>query len=124
MIKEINKNLKKLQEVNELTKSERWRMRADETTLAQFYGLPKIHKVGTPLRPIVFLPGTPTYNLSKELFKKLNPLIHNSPHSITNAIEFLQKLEGIELDENDIMISFDVTALFTSIDLGPCPVVF
>ena len=118
LIKKINKNLKKLQDVNEITKSERWRMRADETTLAQFYGLPKIHKVGTPLRPIVSLPGTPTYNLSKELFKKLNPLIRNSPHSITNAIEFLQKLEGIELGENDIMISFDVTALFTSIDLG------
>ena len=58
------------------------------------------------------------YNLSIELFEELNPLIRNSPHSITNAIEFLQKLEGIELDENDIMISSDVTALFTSIDLG------
>ena len=53
LIKDINNNLKRLQDLGELTRSERWKMRADETTLAQFYGLPKVHKVGTPLRPIV-----------------------------------------------------------------------
>ena len=37
--------------------------------------------------------------------------------TITNAIEFLQKLEEIHLNENDLMLSFDVTALFTLIDL-------
>jgi hypothetical protein len=33
----------------------------------RLYGLPKIHKVGVPLRPIVSNIGTPTYQLSKYL---------------------------------------------------------
>nr|VZI15308.1 unnamed protein product [Spirometra erinaceieuropaei] len=43
-----------------------------ETALAQFYGLPKVHKEGAPLRPIVSLKGTPTYGLAKWLFQRLN----------------------------------------------------
>ena len=33
----------------------------------KFYGLPKIHKVGTPLRPIVSNRGSITYGMAKEL---------------------------------------------------------
>ena len=33
----------------------------------KFYGLPKIHKQGTPLRPIVSSIGAATYNTAKEL---------------------------------------------------------
>ena len=33
----------------------------------QMYGLPKVHKEGTPMRPIVSCIGSPSYNLAKEL---------------------------------------------------------
>ena len=33
----------------------------------KFYGPPKIHKVGTPLRPIVSSRGSITYGVAKEL---------------------------------------------------------
>ena len=33
----------------------------------KFYGLPKIHKTGTPLRPIVSSRGSITYGVAKEL---------------------------------------------------------
>ena len=39
----------------------------------KYYGLPKIHKAGTPLRPIISSIGTATYNIAKELAKILNP---------------------------------------------------
>ena len=90
LIKEINKLLKALQSKSELTKEECKKMRPDESNIAQFYGLPKIHKAGIPLRPIVSLPGTPTYNLSKELWKRLKPPICNSDHSINYERLFLE----------------------------------
>ena len=40
----------------------------------KFYGLPKIHKLGIPLRLIISSIGTVTYNTAKELAKILKPL--------------------------------------------------
>ena len=40
-----------------------------------FYGLPKIHKKGVPLRPIVSFISSPTCALSKFLAKTLSPLV-------------------------------------------------
>ena len=70
-----------------------------------------------PLRPIVSLPGFPTYNLSKHLSNILKPLINSSPHSMSNANAFFfQKISKVEPDE--IMKSFfDVVSFFTSIPL-------
>ncbi|CAH8821584.1 unnamed protein product, partial [Trichobilharzia szidati] len=70
-----------------------------------------------PLRPIVSLPGTPTYNLSKELYRRLKHLTKSCDHSIQSATQFLEKIKGIEIDSQEIMVSFDVTALYTSIGL-------
>ena len=39
----------------------------------KFYGLPKIHKEGIPLRPIVSSIGAASYETAKELAKILNP---------------------------------------------------
>ena len=41
----------------------------------KFYGLPKVHKAGVPLRPIVSSIGAVTYETSKELSKILKPLV-------------------------------------------------
>ena len=49
---------------------------------SKFYGLPKIHKVGIPLRPIVSSIGTVTYETSKELARILKPLVGKSPHHV------------------------------------------
>jgi hypothetical protein len=39
----------------------------------RIYGLPKIHKDGAPLRPIVNTIGSPTYELAKYVEKSLAP---------------------------------------------------
>ena len=39
----------------------------------EFYGLPKIHKTGNPLRPIVSNRGSVTYGVAKVLSKALKP---------------------------------------------------
>ena len=47
--------------------------------LPKFYGLPKIHKTGTPLRPIVSSRGSVTYGVTKVLSKVIKPLVGQSP---------------------------------------------
>ncbi len=55
----------------------------------RIYGTPKIHKTGTPLRPIVDSIGSVTYNLSKALVEIIKPLLA----SINNTVK-TQKAAG------------------------------
>ena len=82
-------------------------------------GYQKIHKTGTPLRPIVSSIGGVTYSTSKELSRILSPLVGKSPHHIHNNQEFIQHLKGISLGSDDVMVSYDVRALFTSVPVQP-----
>lgn len=107
--------------MQKITQLKRWRMRTDDSDIAQFYGLLKVHKKGILLRPIVSLPGVPIYDVAKEpwrLLKLLKLLIGESNHSINNAQQFLAKIKHIMTEEDYVMLSFDVTALFTLIDLN------
>nr|VZI30387.1 unnamed protein product [Spirometra erinaceieuropaei] len=83
--------------------------------MARFYGLPKVHKPGATLRPIVSLRGTPTFNLAKWLFRRLNCLTSGSDTTVRSAVHFLERLQGLHLNADEVMVSFDVTSLFTSI---------
>ena len=60
------------------------------STPPQMYGLPKIHKEGVPLRPIVLSIGSPTYKLAKEMAKILTPLVGKTETSVKDATEFVQ----------------------------------
>ena len=85
----------------------------------KFYGLPKVHKSGMPLRPIVSSIGSVTYETSKELSRILKPLVGRSPHLVQNNQEFLKQLEDIQMGLDDIIMSYDVKALFTSVPIKP-----
>nr|VZI36623.1 unnamed protein product [Spirometra erinaceieuropaei] len=89
--------------------------RPQDTALARFYGVPKVHKDGTPLRPIVSLKGTPTYGLAKWLFRRLKFLTAESDTTVSSSAQFMEKLKGVSIHPNEVMVSFDVTSLFTSI---------
>ena len=63
----------------------------------KFYGLPKIHKPGMPLRPIVSSIGAVTYQTSKEVARILKPLVGKSPHHVKNTQDFIDNIKGIHL---------------------------
>ena len=85
----------------------------------KFYGLPKIHKEGMPLRPIVSSIGQLPMPTSKELSRILKPLVGRSPYHIQNTQDLIQQIEGIQLQPTQCMVSFDVKALFTSVPIQP-----
>ena len=81
----------------------------------KLYGLPKIHKAGAPLRPIVSSIGSITYNAAKVLAEILNPLVGKTPHHVKNSADFVEKIRNLEVPPVHKIISYDVSALFTSI---------
>ena len=95
------------------------RLHSTAAVPSKFYGLPKIHKPGTPLRPIVSSIGAATYNTAKELAKILKPLVGISAHHIQNTRDFVEQLKDVRLKQGECIISYDVTALFTSVPIKP-----
>ena len=85
----------------------------------RIHGLPKLHKEGTPLRPIVDFRNSPTYFLAKFLGKSL--LRSNIPddRSCSNSYEFLRTLRDHHDPPGDdySLVSFDVTSLFTNVPI-------
>ena len=85
----------------------------------KFYGLPKIHKPDTPLRPIVSRRGLVTYRVAKVLAKILKPLVGKSPHHIHSTQDFVEQDNKVTLLPGECLSSYDVTALFTSVPVEP-----
>ena len=77
------------------------------------YGTPKVHKQGTPLRPIVDSIGSVTYNLSKALVELVKPLLGQTTQHCKNSRQLAQELSTIKVESDEILISHDVVSLFT-----------
>ena len=76
----------------------------------QIYGLPKIHKPGSPLRPIVCTVNSPTYKVAKMLAKIITPMTGHTSSFIKNSAHFVEELRKWRLSQ-DLMVSFDVKTL-------------
>ena len=79
----------------------------------KYYGLPKVHKPGIPLRPIISSIGSVTHSTAKELARIIKPLVGGSSHHVKNNMDFIESIAGIQLRPEECMMSFDVEALFT-----------
>ena len=86
----------------------------------QIYGLPKVHKLGTPLRPIVCTINSPTYEVAKLLSKILAPLVGHTKSYIKH---FVEELKTWKLDQDDLLVSFDVKSLFTNVPINDAMVI-
>ena len=77
------------------------------------YALPKIQKQDVPLRPIVFFMSSPTYSVSKHLVSILSPLVGNSEYHVCNSTDFAEFITAQTVEEDEVLVSFDVMSLFT-----------
>ena len=111
---EVNKYVWNLFKNQKITKAEYHFLHCSKGVIPRFYGLPKVHKVSVPLRPIVSFINSPTYNLSKFLSRILSSLLVNR-YSVRNSKEFVDYVKNFTISENEILVSFDVVSLFTSV---------
>ncbi len=84
-------------------------------TSPRMYGLPKVHKEGIPIRPIVSMVGSAYGPLSKWLAEVLKPIEEAfTTHCVTDSFQFVERLSSFNLS-NTVMASFDVRSLFTNV---------
>ena len=55
--------------------------------------------------------------MAKELARILKPLVGSSPHHIKNTGDFIQQIKQVKLQADEIITSYDVSALFTSVPI-------
>ena len=92
------------------------------TRLPEFYGLPKVHKPGTPLRPVVAAFGGPLAPVSMLMERMLNQLLQFVPAHIRNTHEATRTLErtfpGLRTPTGTVIVTMDVVALYPSIPIN------
>ena len=76
---------------------------------------PKSTKQVHPLGPLFPVGGPSPMALPKELAHIIKPLVGQSPHHLKNTQHFIQQLQGKKLEPGEVITSFDVKALFTSV---------
>ncbi|CAF0985688.1 unnamed protein product [Rotaria sordida] len=96
----------------------------NETELAHLYFIPKPHKIGTPLRPIVAGIHAPATLISKYLDDSLRPIFNRVARKTIyiNSLDVVKQLENYERDGNlsptTKFITADVKNLYTMIPKG------
>ncbi|XP_062711417.1 uncharacterized protein LOC134289523 [Aedes albopictus] len=86
--------------------------------VASLYCLPKIHKNPVGMRPISSNVSTPTEKMAAWLVNELrkHPVAHG--RSVRNSVELVEHLKDIELRRGEVLVSFDVTALFPNVPVN------
>ncbi|XGW34592.1 hypothetical protein V3C99_018497 [Haemonchus contortus] len=103
------------------------RLKLDTPSCPVFYSLIKTHKLSNggessvnasdyKIRPIISCVGGPTDRISWFLNKIVGQLLRYVPSHLPNTNEFLDRLRSCKLQENCVIESFDVTALYTNVN--------
>ena len=92
-------------------------LKPTDSPAPRFYGQPKIHKPGVPIRPIVSYSGSPLYNLNKYIANILKAHVKDENKNAKNSTTFFNYIRNVPIDDDEIMVSFDVISLYTNIPI-------
>ena len=85
------------------------------TEPSKFYTIPKVHKQGMPGRPIASGTNCPIEAIAAYVDNQIRPYVHRIPSYIKDSTHFLNIIKDTQLDEQDLLVTIDVSALYTSI---------
>ena len=117
---ELNRNVREVIEATGEKLPERLEKAIEPfcTKMAHFHGLPKSHKSGLPLRPVVSTSDTPARDLSvllERILRQLLQFVHAHFESTKEVIRILEKHR--ELPEDALLVSLDVVGLYSNIPI-------
>ena len=115
--RKLNSKILTLKKTDAFDTQRYYRLRCSVPQPPKLYGLPKLHKPGIPMRPIVSFCGSPTYQLSKYLTTILQPLTDKSRRKLQSTENFIDAIKTVQIRDDYKLVSFDVKSLFTSIPL-------
>ena len=116
----LNKYILSLHKDKIIDSKLRHQLKSTCSSISVFYGLPKAHKAGYPLRPIISTIGSYQYELSKYLAKRIRDARPQAPSYIKDSFEFVKKIKEIvlEKDKTYVKCSFDVESLYTNVPVN------
>ena len=112
----INYFLRKIKKNGVIDDTEYKNLYVNGSSPAILYGLPKVHKVNMPLRPILAAFSTPSYRLAKFVIPVFSPYVNNE-FTLRNSYDFTDILKEKVFPSTAFLTSFDVTSLFTNIPI-------
>ena len=115
--RKLNSKILTLKKTDAFDTQRYYRLRCSVPQPPKLYGLPKLHKPGIPMRPLVSFCGSPTYQLSKYLTNILQPLTDKSRRKLQSTENFIDSIKTVQIPDDYKLVSFDVKSLFTSIPL-------
>ncbi len=80
---------------------------------ARLYGLAKVHKKDVPVRPVLSMPGSPYHQVAEQVAEWLAVVPECGINSSTKEIS--DKISSIRLADDEELVSFDVTSLYTNV---------
>ena len=92
-------------------------LKPTDSPAPRFYGQPKIHKPGVPIRPIVSYSGSLLYNRNKYIPNILKTYVKHENNNAKNSTTFSSYIRNVPIEDDEIMVSFDVTSLYTNIPI-------
>ena len=87
----------------------------DPPRIPLFYTLTKIHKPTPVGRPIIEGCDGPTERISALVDHLIQPIAQKQASYLKDTTDFLNFLEKTKLPKNTILVSMDVTSLYTNI---------
>ena len=103
-----------------LNKNAATKLKTHNALPPKIYGLPKLHKINHPLRPIVSCIQSPFYNIAKYLTDILKNIVNKTETYTKDSWTFKTFINQITIPDNYTLISLDVISLYTNtpIDLA------
>ncbi|XP_041466320.1 uncharacterized protein LOC121416867 [Lytechinus variegatus] len=110
-----NQQLLTLHRSDALPKALYFQIRSSTAKSTILFGQPKIHKLNTPLRPIISIRASPCYDTARHLANILQSLVGQTQHHVTNSKHFIDVISKTKIRPSDALVSFGVVSLFTSV---------
>ena len=80
---------------------------------ARLYGLAKVHKKDIPVRPVLSMPGSAYHKVAIKVAEWLSVVPECQINSSTKTV--CDKLKTVTLERDEIVVSFDVSSLYTNV---------
>ena len=85
-----------------------------DSSAPRFYGQPKQYKQRVPIHPIVSYSDSPLRNFNKYIANILKAYVKDENNNAKNSTTFSNYIRNVPIEDDKIMVSFDVTSLYTS----------
>ncbi|XP_031639271.1 uncharacterized protein LOC116351323 [Contarinia nasturtii] len=95
------------------------KLHVSNPVLPRLYTQLKLHKPGQKVRPITSNINAPTEKVAQYLLDRFNEMPNKfESAAIKNSIEFVDNVKHLEINENEIQVSFDVESLFPNVPMN------